>query len=103
MAIALLRDRFQLRHLATMFEEAEDMVDYASLVAFASEQPAALRAASAVSRLRNHLVALRNSKGIDLRATLEVFSVRDDGGGGGGGRVLRQPQLEEALRELGLS
>lgn len=101
---------FQLRHLATMFEEAEDMVDYASLVAFASEQPAALRAASAVSRLRNHLTALRNSKGVDLRATLEVFTVRDGGagnggggGGGGGGRVLLQPQLEEALRELGLS
>ena len=101
---------FQLRHLATMFEEAEDMVDYASLVAFASEQPAALRAASAVSRLRNHLVSLRNSRGIDLRATLEVFAVRDGGGGngggagGGGGRaVLRQPQLEDALRELGLS
>ena len=82
------------------------MVDYASLVTFASEQPAAVKAASAVSRLRNHLVALRNSKGIDLRATLEVFAVGGDGGGGGsvgGGLVLRQPQLEEALQELGFS
>ncbi|CAM9771974.1 unnamed protein product, partial [Ectocarpus sp. 6 AP-2014] len=90
----------QLRQLATMFEEAEDMVDYASLVAFAKEQPAARRAASVVSRLRSHLLAVRNGKGLDLRATLEAFAV-DDGGGGGGRRVLRQPQLEDALRELG--
>lgn len=82
-----------------MFEEAEDMVDYASLVAFASEQPAARRAAFVVSRLRSHLLAVRNGKGLDLRATLEAFAV--DGGRGGGRRVLRQPQLEDALRELG--
>lgn len=87
-----------------MFEEAEDMVDYASLVAFASEQPAALRAAAAVSRLRGHLLALRDGKGLNLRATLDAFAVEDDGGGGGrgrGSRVLRLPQLDNALRELG--
>lgn len=87
-----------------MFEEAEDMVDYASLVAFASEQPAALRAAAAVSRLRGHLLALRDGKGLDLRATLDAFAVEDDGVGGGrgrGSRVLRLPQLDNALRELG--
>lgn len=81
------------------------MVDYASLVAFASEQPAALRTASTVSRLRGHLLALRNGKGLDLRATLEAFAVEDGGGGNvggaGGRRVLRQPQLERALHELG--
>lgn len=85
------------------------MVDYASLVAFASEQPAALRTVSAVSRLRDHLLALRNGKGLDLRATLEAFTVEDGGGivgggsvgGGGGRRVLRLPQLEHALHELG--
>lgn len=89
------------------------MVDYASLVAFASEQPAALRTAATVSRLRGHLLALRNGKGIDLRATLEAFAVEDGGGNGGGSggggsvggaggrRVLRQPQLERALQELG--
>lgn len=84
------------------------MVDYASLVAFGAEQPASLRAASAVSRLRSYLVALRNGKGLDLRASLEAFAVDGSGGGGGGGggggrRVLRQPQLEEALRELEFS
>lgn len=79
------------------------MVDYASLVAFASEQPAALRAAAAVSRLRGHLLALRDGKGLDLRATLEAFAVEDGGGGDGGRgwRVLRLPQLDNALRELG--
>lgn len=79
------------------------MVDFASLVAFASEQPAALRAAAAVSRLRGHLLALRDGKGLDLRATLEAFAVEDGGGGGGGRgwRVLRLPQLDNALRELG--
>ncbi|CAM9630579.1 unnamed protein product, partial [Ectocarpus sp. 4 AP-2014] len=89
----------QLRQLATMFEEAEDMVDYASLVAFAKEQPASRRAASVVSRLRSHLLAVRNGKGLDLRATLEAFAVDD--GGRCGRRVLRQPQLEDALQELG--
>ena len=87
-----------------MFEEAEDMVDYASLVAFASEQPAALRAAAAVSRLRGHLLALRDGKGLDLRATLDAFAIEEDSGGGGrgrGSRVLRLPQLGNALRELG--
>lgn len=82
-----------------MFEEAEDMVDYASLVAFASEQPAALRAAAVVSRLRGYLLALKNGKGMDLRATLEAFAIEDDGGRGC--RVLRLPQLDNALRELG--
>lgn len=80
------------------------MVDYESLVAFASEQPVSLRATRAVSRLRGHLLALRNGKGLDLRATLEAFAVGSGGvGGGGGRRVLRQPQLEDALRELGFS
>lgn len=79
------------------------MVDYASLVAFASEQPAAIRAAAVVSRLRGHLLALRDGKGLDLRATLEAFAVEDGGRGGlgRGSRVLRLPQLENALRELG--
>lgn len=82
------------------------MVDYASLVLFASEQPAALKAASAVSRLRHHLLALRNGRGIDLRATLEAFAVGDRGrgrDGGGGGGILRQEQLDAALRELGFT
>ncbi|CAM9773902.1 unnamed protein product [Scytosiphon promiscuus] len=52
----------QLQHLATLFEEAEDAVDYASLVSFASEQPTSLRTARAVSRLRAYLLALRNGK-----------------------------------------
>lgn len=82
------------------------MIDYASLVTFASEQPAALMAASAVSRLRCHLLALRNSKGIDLRATLGAFAEGSGGGGGrgdGGACVLRKPQLEDAFRELRFS
>lgn len=80
------------------------MVDYASLVGFASEQSAALRAASAVSRLRHHLLALRNGRGIDLRATLEAFAVEEGGGGVRGGRgILRQDQLDAALRELGFT
>lgn len=83
------------------------MVDYASLVAFASEQPPALRAAAAVSRLRGHLLALRDGKGLDLRATLEAFAIEDGVGGGGGGsggrRVLRLPQLADALREVGFA
>lgn len=82
------------------------MVDYASLVAFASEQPAAQRAASAVSRLRGHLLALRDGKGLDLRAALEAFAVEDDTAGGSHGRgprVLRLPELDNALRELGFS
>eukprot|EP00752_Nemacystus_decipiens_P007715 g6898.t1 len=92
----------RLRHLATMFEEAEDMVDYASLVAFASEQPTALRAAAAVSRLRGHMLALRDGKGLDLRATLDAFAIgNDDDGRDRTSRVLRLPQLDNALRELG--
>lgn len=83
-----------------MFEEAEDMVDYFSLVTFALEQPPALRAAVAVSRLRRHMLALRNSKGINLRTTLEAFLQQD---GSGGGLVLRQAQLDDALRKLGFT
>jgi len=78
------------------------MVDYGSLVAFASEQPAALRVAAAVSRLRGHLLALRDGKSLDLRAALEAFAV-EDGVGGGGRRVMRLPQLEDAMRELGFT
>lgn len=95
----------QLQHLATLFEEAEDEVDYASLVTFASEQPAALRAASAVSRLRGHLLAVRRGGGgeggVNFRAILEVFAI---GGaeGGGGGSILRQAELDAALNQLGL-
>lgn len=81
-----------------MFEEAEDLIDYASLVAFASEQPAALRTESAVSRLRGHLLALRNSKGVDLRAALEAFAAGNTGDRGG---ILSQSQLDSALQELG--
>lgn len=92
----------QLQHLATLFEEAEDDVDYASLVTFASEQPAALRAASAVSRLRGHLLAVRGGQGrVDLGAILKVFAVGGAEGGGGGG-ILRQAELNAALKELGL-
>lgn len=84
-----------------MFEEAEDLVDYASFVAFASEQPAALRVASAVSRFRCHLLALRNGQGMDLRATMEAFAVHNGVGGGSGREVLRQAQLDDAILELG--
>lgn len=94
----------QLRHLATLFEEAEDMIDYASVVAFASEQPAARRAVSIVSRLRGHLLALRNGRGLDLRATLKAFAVGDgDGSRSEDGKILRHPQLDDALRELGFT
>lgn len=92
-----------------MFEEAEDVIDYASLVVFASEQPAALRTASVTSRLRGYLLAERDGRGVDLRSTLEAFATGSVGGStrrggrGGGGGIIQQEELSAALQDLGFT
>lgn len=66
-----------------------------------TEQPAALRAALTVKRLRRHLLTLKGSQGMNLRTVLEAFAGSSSGAGNGGGVVLRQSELDAALGELG--
>ncbi|CAM9344057.1 unnamed protein product, partial [Phaeothamnion confervicola] len=84
----------QLHLTALLFESEEDRVDYEAFLQFVGEGRGTAAAAALENRLRRHLLAVRDARGLDLRAAFAAFDRRGTG-------VIEQADFNAALTELG--
>jgi Ca2+-binding EF-hand superfamily protein len=86
----------QLAHVAELFETSVDSVDYAAFVAFVREQEVSASVASLESRVRNHLLSLRHTRGVNLRDAFGACNISGTG-------MVSASELSDALARLGFS